>query len=40
MPKTPVIMRKGILNEPTDVLRGLTLKVYKFILKNTNPSGI
>jgi DNA-binding transcriptional ArsR family regulator len=28
------------LSEPKDVLRGLTLKVYKFILKNSNPSGI
>lgn len=28
------------MSEPKDVLRGLTLKVYKFILKNSNPSGI
>jgi predicted DNA-binding transcriptional regulator len=31
---------EGVLKEPTDVLRGLTLKVYKYILKNSNPSGI
>jgi DNA-binding transcriptional ArsR family regulator len=29
-----------VLSEPKDVLRGLTLKVYRFILKNSNPSGI
>jgi len=28
------------LSDSKDVLRGLTLKVYKFILKNSNPSGI
>jgi len=29
-----------ILDEPDDVLRGLTLKVYRFILKNNRPIGI
>jgi len=28
------------LTNQQDVLRGLTLKVYKFILKNASPSGI
>jgi DNA-binding Lrp family transcriptional regulator len=28
------------LTDQQDVLRGLTLKVYRFILKNNNPSGI
>jgi DNA-binding Lrp family transcriptional regulator len=28
------------LDEPDDVLRGLTLKVYRFILKNNRPIGI
>lgn len=27
-------------SEPKDVLRGLTLKVYRFILKNDKPVGI
>ena len=27
-------------NDAEDVLRGLTLKVYKFVLKNRNPTGI
>lgn len=28
------------MDEPDDVLRGLTLKVYRFILKNNRPIGI
>jgi DNA-binding transcriptional ArsR family regulator len=28
------------LNERPDVLRGVTLRVYRFILKNGNPAGI
>jgi DNA-binding Lrp family transcriptional regulator len=28
------------LGEPDDVLRGLTLKVHKFVLKNNRPIGI
>ena len=28
------------MTDQQDVLRGLTLKVYRFILKNNNPSGI
>jgi DNA-binding Lrp family transcriptional regulator len=28
------------VSEPKDVLRGLTLKVYKFVLKNDRPVGI